>query len=193
MIRDWEFCLLLDGDAWLPSNYCEVIIGEMEKNPRLVMAGARFLKTPTGLEAARGEHVRSSNHIIRRRFYARCKIGYNSIHGEVLLERMAAISGLKTQTFPLAAFEGRPTGTTTDNPLLNGIYYYKLGYPLLHSLLKLRSPNKRYLFEVIGWIYAKLHGEKRHFREDEVKVLYRDYIGLLLAELRSSIIGSRNR
>jgi biofilm PGA synthesis N-glycosyltransferase PgaC len=180
LVPDWKYCLILDADTWLPNDYCERLIGEMMKNPRLVMAGARFLKTPSELEVAPTIHVRGSNHIIRRDFYEKSNFGYTSIHGERMLERIAWIMGFETRNFPLTAFEGRPTGATFGDPIASGIYGYKLGSPILPFLFKLRNFRKNDFYELFGWLYAKLHHERRYFPRNHIKILYGRYLNSLL-------------
>jgi glycosyltransferase involved in cell wall biosynthesis len=187
LIPDWRYCLVLDGDTWLPSNYCETIITEMKKNPRLMMAGARFLRTPSGIEVAPKAHVRGGNHIIKRDLYEKSQIGYSSVYGERMLERIAWITGFETKSLPLVAFEGRPTGRTVSNPILSGVYDYKLGTPILALAFSLRHLRKSDLLELIGWIYGKLHREKRCFTENRLRILYRRYIDLLIRGSRSSL------
>lgn len=179
LVPNWKYCLLIDADVWIPPNYCGTLIKEMEKNPKLVMAGAKYLKTPSKLEVAPGTHVRSSNHIIRRDFYDRSKIGYKSLQGEIMLERISLILGYQTRTFPLTAFEGRPTGITVKDQVLRGVYDYRLGYPILPSLFRLRKLEKEYYLALFGWIYAKLHHEVRYFTKKEIKILYRIYLDRL--------------
>jgi glycosyltransferase involved in cell wall biosynthesis len=179
LVHDWKYCLVLDGDTWCPSNYCETIIAEMERNPRLVIGGARFLRTPSGLEIAPKSHVRGSNHIVRRDFYNKSGIGYRSLHGEIMLERIASIMGFETRTFPITAFEGRPTGITLNNPALDGLYRYKLGYPILPFLFALRGLRKKSFLELFGWIYAKLHHEREYFQASQIKILHKRYLNTL--------------
>jgi glycosyltransferase involved in cell wall biosynthesis len=180
LVPDWKYCLILDGDTWLPSNYCEAIITEMRINPRLMMAGARFLRTPSGLETAPESHVRGSNHIIKRDLYEESDLGYSSAPGERILERIAWIMGFETRSLPLTAFEGRATGTTVDNPVLSGIYDYKLGTPILSLVVRLIHLRRADILELFGWIYGRLHGEKRYFTGSRVRVLYRRYLDSLI-------------
>jgi hypothetical protein len=188
LVPNWKYCLLIDADVWIPPNYCGTLIKEMERNPRLVMAGAKFLETPARIEATSPTHVRSSNHVIRREFYERSKIGYNSLHGEILLERIALLLGFETRTYPLTAVEGRSTGITVGDPILKGIHEYKLGYPLLPSLIRLRTLRKEHLLELYGWIYARLRNEERYFRKEDLRILYRDYFSHLSRKALSLVI-----
>jgi len=186
-VSDWKYCLLLDADTWIPPHYCERLIMEMERNPGLVMAGARFLKTPKGVEASPETHVRSSNHIIKREFYNRCAIGYGTFHGEILLERIAWILGFEVKSFPLMAFSGRPTGVTVENPLLKGVHDYKLGTPILSLLLSLRKPDRKKILRVFGWMYGKLSRERRYFPRKCVHLLYRRYFSYVYRRIKEKL------
>jgi len=176
LVPDWQYLLLLDGDCWIPSTYCERLIAEMKKNPKVSMVGARFLKTPRNMEKTSSIHVRSSNHIIRRRFYDEClrdKRNYASQHGEILLERYAVINGWSVKTIHITAFSGRETGVTVGDPFIRGEHDYLLGTPLLILLLGLRRPSKEKLVQTFGWIIAELRRETRYFTPKETRMLQR--------------------
>jgi len=174
LIPDWKYLLLLDGDCWIPTKYCEKIIQEMKKDPKLAMGGAMYLKTPKGIEKSGLTHVRSANHIIRREFYNEClKSGknYATLHGELLLERFAWINGWKVKTFPIVAYCGRETGITVKNPFLKGIYDYKLGTPLINMLISLRA-NREKILKFAGWTFARISRKEKYFSKSEIKRLH---------------------
>jgi len=176
LVPDWQYLLLLDGDCWLPPTYCKSMIAEMVEDPKLAMVGARYLKTPKELEKTSSIHVRSSNHIIRRKFYDEClrdRRNYASQHGEILLERYAWIKGWEVKTVPVTAYSGRETGITVGDPFIKGEHDYRLGTPLLVLLLGLRRPSKGKLIQTFGWIVAELRKEKQYFTPKETQMLRR--------------------
>jgi glycosyltransferase involved in cell wall biosynthesis len=176
LVPDWQFLLLIDGDCWLPPTYCESLIAEMEENPKLAMVGARYLKTPKKVEKTSLIHVRSSNHIIRRKFYDECVKGgrnYASQHGEILLERYAWINGWEIKTVPVTVYCGRETGITVGDPFVKGKQDYRLGTPLLVLLFSLRKPSKKSFLQFFGWIIADLKKETQYFSPKETQMLRR--------------------
>jgi glycosyltransferase involved in cell wall biosynthesis len=186
LVPDWQFLLLLDGDCWLPPTYCKSLLAEMEENPRLAMIGARYLKTPKKVEKTSLMHVRSSNHIIRRRFFDACvKIGrnYASQHGELLLERYAWINGWDTKTVPITVYCGRETGITVGDPLIKGEQDYRLGTPLLVLLLGLRMVSIEKYKQFFGWIIADLRKETRFFSPKETRTLRRFFYSQIFKSL----------
>ena len=192
IIPDWEYLLLLDGDCWIPRKYCETIIREMERDKFLGLAGAKYLVTPKIIEVSSEIHVRSSNHIIKRRFYNLCiknKIDYATPKGEILLEKFAMVSGWKVRTISIQAYEGRPTGKGKGPLIVKGIHEYQIGTPLIFLLTNLRKPTKERVYRVLGWTVSKLRGEYRYFNQEQIKILRRQHFSLLIKRFKKRITG----
>jgi len=186
-IPDWQYLLHLDGDCWIPCTYCEDLIEEMNKDQKLAMVGARYLQTPKGAEESSSIHVRSANHIIRRRFYDICSRSgrdYANLHGEMLLEKCAWINGWSSRTLPITAYAGRETGVTVADPFKKGEYDYSLGMPFAILLLRLRKPSKRRILQVCGWIRARIRRRVQYFDERERILLRRWYFEHLLKRIQ---------
>jgi glycosyltransferase involved in cell wall biosynthesis len=208
LVPDWQYLLILDGDTWIPPFYCETLIKEMEKDPTLVMAGAKYLKTPKRIESAPLTHVRCSNHIIRREFYNKAisrgffydkilkhNLRYDNIHGEISLERFAWSQNLNVKTFPITACEGRPTGLKLKNHYVKGFNEYKLGMPLLTFLISLRNPDFNLIKRIIGWMWAKLTRADRYLTPREIRMLQRRHIAykfMRLSEILNRFFHLRN-
>jgi glycosyltransferase involved in cell wall biosynthesis len=188
-VPDWQYLLILDGDTWIPPYYCETLIKEMEKDPTLVMAGAKYLKTPNVIEHAPLNHVRCSNHIIRREFYNKAisrgffydkilnhNLKYNNLHGEISLERFAWSQNLNVKTFPITAYGGRSTGVKQKNHYVKGFNEYKFGMPLLTFLIALRNPDFNLIKRIIGWMWAKFTRVDRFLTPKEIRMLQRRHI-----------------
>ena len=178
--EDWRYLLVLDGDTWIPKNYCEILIQEMKNDPSLAMAGAKFLYTPTGIETAPPSHVRGCNYITSRIFYDQCRrMGYDVWRGEMYLERCAWILGWTTKNFPIKAYEGRETAIS-KRAFEMGRLYYRLRTPFLSVLVRLRKLEINSLKQICGWFYAMFKREKQHFTREENSILRVHYYKHLL-------------
>ncbi len=173
MSGNWDYMLVVDADTVIPTDYCNTIISVMEKDRRLVMAGARYLRTPTKLEISSGNHVRGSNYIVKRNLYDLFRkrgFDYCNPYGEVLLERYAKALGCEVTAFrTLAAVQGRETTVQAPN-LVDGIHEYVISTPLLVMVLNfLRNRSSDDLMLLCGWLWARTHGTKRYFSNTESK------------------------
>lgn len=189
-VPDCDFILCLDADCWLPPDYCEYLISRMNKDLKLVMAGAKRLITPTKVETSPDIHVRCSNHVIKRAFYDLCAkygINYATRHGEILLERFALINGFNSHTFPISAFSSRETGITLRSEFEEGVGEFRLGTPLIWLLLyrlnflSRRMPKDR-LVKICGWLSDKFGENKQYFNKEHLAILRKHYVKMLLRD-----------
>jgi glycosyltransferase involved in cell wall biosynthesis len=181
----WDYLLVVDADTEIPTNCCETIIDAMKRNRKLVLAGAKYLKTPNKFEVSADSHVRGSNNIIRRSFYNQFRkrgFDYNNPYGEIVLERYAKALGYEVKAFPsLIAVQGRETKAQVQG-FIGGIYEYILSTPLplmFMNFLRKRSSND--LLMICGWLWAKTHRVKRYFSEIENKSITAWYMRRWLA------------
>jgi len=170
---NWDYLLVVDADTTIPIDYCKTIINAMEKDGKLVMAGAKYLRTPTKSEVSSDTHVRGSNYIVRRSLYDLFRkrgFDYNNPYGEVLLERYAKALGCEVMAFPtLTAVQGRET-TTQSQDLVGGIHEYVISTPLLLMIINfLRNRSSNDLMLLCGWLWAKTHHVRRYFSKIEDK------------------------
>jgi len=177
---NWDYLLVVDADTTIPINYCETIINAMEKNKKLVMAGAKRLRTPTKSEVSSDTHVRGSNYTLKRSLYDLFRkrgFDYNNPYGEILLERYAKTLGYEVKAFPsLTAVQGRET-TAQSQGFVGGIHEYTISTPLLLMIMKfLRNPSSNDLLLLYGWLWAKMHRVKRYFSEMENRSIAAWYI-----------------
>ena len=185
LIPDWDYLLNLDADCVLPKNYCSQLIQELESNPNLAITGAKHLRTPTTVETS--FKLRGCNHIVKRSFFDHClKAGknYANILGERLLEHHGWIYGWETKTFPLMVKQGRETGQGWVNGFMKGVYDFQLGDPWFVSLVNLRRFSRENFMRLLGWIVAKVRGEKQYFSKSEVKRLRKFFIDYYIKKIR---------
>ncbi len=180
MSSNWDYMLVVDADTAIQTDYCSTIMGAMEKDRGLVMAGARYLRTPTKLEVSSGNHVRGSNYIVKRSLYDLFRkrgFDYSNPYGEVLLERYAKALGCEVTAFStLTAVQGRET-TKQSRGLIEGIHEYVISTPLLVMILNLlRNRSSDDLRLLSGWVWARTHGVKRYFSNTESKNITSWYI-----------------
>jgi glycosyltransferase involved in cell wall biosynthesis len=173
MSGNWDYVLVVDADTTIPKDYCRTIIGAMEKDRKLVMAGARYLRTPTKLEVSSSAHVRGSNYIAKRSLYDLFRkrgFNYNNPYGEVLLERYAKALGCEVTAFPtLTAVQGRET-TIQGRDLAGGIHEFVISTPLLLMIVNLlRNRSSNDLMLLYGWLWARTHGVRKYFSQIENK------------------------
>jgi len=176
----WDYLLVVDADTEIPTGYCETIIDAMEKDRKLVLAGAKYLKTPNRFEASVDNHVRGSNNIIRRSFYNLFRkrgFDYNNPYGEIVLERYAKALRYEVRAFPsLIAVQGRETKAQNQG-FIGGIHEYVLSTPLLLMFMNfLRNPSSNDLLMICGWLWAKTHRIRKYFSRIEDRSLAAWYI-----------------
>jgi glycosyltransferase involved in cell wall biosynthesis len=179
LLGDWHYLLVVDADTKIPTNYCETIRNAMENDKKLVLAGAKYLKTPTKLEASGDTHVRGSNYIVKRSFYdwfRKRGFDYKNQFGEVLLERYAKALGYKVKAFPITVVQGRET-TIQGQGLVGGINEYMISTPLLLVIMNfLRNPSLNDLLVLCGWLWAKIFCVKKYFSKMEDRRIASWYI-----------------
>lgn len=161
---DWDYLVKLDADTIIPPHYCETIIRHMEHDSLLVMAGARYLRTPAKTEKAPLIHNRNCNHIIQGWFYRKAELNgitYNGIHGEIALERYAWSMGYKAMPIEsLTAVELRPTSIKESELdlkwyYIKGMEQFRLGIPLFALIIHLPlNFGRRRIYALSGWFHA---------------------------------------
>lgn len=171
---DWDYMLYIDADTFIPPHYCEVIIKEMKENPRLVLGGAKYLKTPNEVQASPDSHVRGTGYIMKRNIYDLFHAaGYDFLNpfGEVALERFAKANGYEVKSLPeLFVQHDRSVHSSASFP--QGVNEYLISTPLLALAINfLKKPSRRNILVFFGWMWAWKHGMKRYFNDLEHKRL----------------------
>lgn len=131
----------LDSDIALESNYFETILGELEKDSDLGIAGGMVSSKIGGIYVSQDvalDSVAGAVQLFRRRCFEEIG-GYLALpHGgiDAAAEITARMMGWKVRTFPeVRVLEHRRTGTATARPLASrvkeGRRLYSLGYGFL--------------------------------------------------------------
>ena len=186
----YDFIGNLDADVSFGPNYCQRILEEFEKNPKLGIGGGIILepyrkglrKQFTNLASVAG-----AVQMFRRQCYEDIG-GYTPLEiggVDALGEVMARMHGWEVRSFPNAeVFHHRATGTAKGGILSarfrQGVMEYSHGYHPLFEIAKcvFRVRERPYLFgscfRLSGYTWAFLRRVQREVPEHVVKFLRRE-------------------
>jgi glycosyltransferase involved in cell wall biosynthesis len=191
-----DYVGILDVDVAFPANYYEKVMGRMEAQPDLGIAGGvlydawqgKFVRQITSIRWS----VSGPIQLFRRQCWQQIG-GYMAIPGDIdaVAEVMVRMHGWKVQAFPeLHVWHHRSTGSEKWGLfgvfLHRGIEDYEIGYhPLFFFLRALRrfSATPWILGSIImlsGYAWAGIKRKKRKVPEDLVRFLRREQMERLL-------------
>ncbi len=162
LIPDYDFILVLGADTLLPSDYVESLIGEFEKNPKLVMASGVIEEEMKRIGAT--PEIRGTGRLIKRDFWESIGVMYPvKVGWESYPVFKAQSMGNEAKGYPnLKMTLQRPTGKKTDY-FAYGEAMRALGYYWLLTLG--RAISKKNLKVAFSMIKGYFKGKDRYEEE----------------------------
>ena len=165
--EDYDYFGMLDADTRLESNYYEVIIREMEHNPRITCAsGVIKIKSDSkeyveeiniGAKVGRKD-ARGSGKVIRTKLLAKVdETNFPEVDWDTWINTKAKIKGFKSpQINNVFIYQERPTTRVVGkNHFRNGRLTYYFGYNPILLLLKMILAKKGALTILRGYLDAR--------------------------------------
>lgn len=155
---DWEYVLNVDMDTYIPYDYCEKCISEIENDKKIGMIGSSYIITENGKEYTGKGNVRGCNFIISREFFEKARRLYpflNDVINDSILIRIARILNYEVRRIDLEVYS---RSTSEKYSMVEiGYGYYFLGTPFLRIILQLRDlrsgldPMRIMCGYLVGW------------------------------------------
>jgi glycosyltransferase involved in cell wall biosynthesis len=197
---DFDYVGNLDADIGLEPNYYESILGKMEENPKLGLAGGIRYDLLDGkfvLRDCARNSVGGPIQLFRRECYEEIG-GYMALpYGgiDAVAETSARMHGWEVRSFPeYRVYHYRATGTA-NRSIWQALYRagqrdYSIGYhPLFefaHVLNRLMDePYLASMITMLGYLSAKLKGEARAVPEELIAFLQQEQMSRLKNSLTS--------
>ncbi len=199
----YDFLGSLDADLSFEPAYYENILKEFEANPRLGIAGGKYVYESEGkIQKVLIDDtcVPGSLQMFRRQCYEQIG-GYVALrHGgdDTLASIMARMHGWETRSFPqYRVIQHRPVGTAGKTTLQAKFYQGFTEYGVAtHPAFMLAKSLRRMFFEkpyffasaarLAGFLYASVRREKKRIPESAVRFVRKEQLGRLLSCLSKS-------
>ena len=169
---------MLDSDTQLESNYYELIVSEMERNPKIACASGVF-KIQTDIDEYVEEinigakigrkDARGSGKVIRTSFLSEVEGDFPEVDWDTWINTKAKVRGFKSpQIDNVYMYQERPTSRVVGKDLFrNGRLTYHFGYNPALLLLKMLLAKRGALSILRGYLDARK--QKWRLTDQEVR------------------------